>query len=176
VGVLNGKKFAVMAGVGFDAVMMEHADAKLKHRIGRLAYVVSGLRAIRVDARDASIYVDEELWFTGKATCVLLGQMGSLANGIVVFPDNSPDDGLLDVGVVTAKNTRQWARVLAWLVAGKAQHSPFTHMTKGAKVDIKLDRATLYELDGGARKTKKLHRASIVPGAINVCVPNVATD
>ena len=35
VGVLNGERFAVMAGVGFDAIMMRDADGDLKGHFGR---------------------------------------------------------------------------------------------------------------------------------------------
>ncbi len=171
VGVLNGERFAVMAGVGFDAIMMRDADGDLKGHFGRLAYVWTGVRATHMTSRKVRIEIDGEQWFKGKASCVLLGQMGTLAAGIVAFPDAQPDDGLLEVGVVTADNALQWARVLSRLVIEDAKHSPLTQMGRGRKVDIKLDRPTTYELDGGARKAKKKFRASVEPGAITVCVP-----
>ena len=34
---LNGERFAVMAGAGFDAQMIDGADGKLKDRLGRAA-------------------------------------------------------------------------------------------------------------------------------------------
>ena len=37
VGRMNGERFAVMAGAGFDAQMIRAADAGLKDRIGRVA-------------------------------------------------------------------------------------------------------------------------------------------
>ena len=50
VGVLNGERFAVMAGAGFDAALMQATDRALKDRLGRLAYVWSGARAVRFEA------------------------------------------------------------------------------------------------------------------------------
>ena len=171
VGVLNGERFAVMAGVGFDAIMMRDADSELKGRFGRLAYVWTGVRATHMTRRNVRIEIDGKLWFKGKASCILLGQMGTLAAGIRAFPDAQPDDGLLEVGVVTAKNALEWARVLSRLVAEDAKHSPLTQMGRGSTVNIRLDRPTTFELDGGARKAKKKFRASVEPGAITVCVP-----
>jgi diacylglycerol kinase (ATP) len=171
VGVLNGERFAVMAGVGFDAIMMRDADSELKGRIGRLAYVWTGVRATHMTSRNVRIEIDGKPWFKGKASCVLLGQMGTLAGGIRAFPDAQPDDGLLEVGVVTAKNARQWARVLGRMVIEDAKNSPLTQMSRGSKVHIRLDRPTTFELDGGARKAKKKFRASVDCGAISVCVP-----
>ena len=50
VGVVDGERFAVMAGAGFDALMIAGADGKLKDRAGRLAYVWSATRAARSPA------------------------------------------------------------------------------------------------------------------------------
>jgi diacylglycerol kinase family enzyme len=142
VGVLNGERFAVMAGVGFDAIMMRDADGELKGHFGRLAYVWTGVRATHMTSRKVRIELDGKSWFKGKASCVLLGQMGTLAAGIVAFPDAQPDDGLLEVGVVTAENALQWARVLGRLVIEDAKHSPLAQMGQGRKVRITLDRPT----------------------------------
>lgn len=176
VGVLNGKRFNVLAGVGFDALAMRNADDNLKRHIGRLAYVWTGTEATQMKSRRIQIKVDKKPWFDGEATCVLLGQMGSVAGGIVVFPDAQPDDGLLEIGVVTAENAVEWIRVLARIVVGKAESSPLAQLTRGRRVDIRLSRPTVYELDGGARKAKKRLRAMIEPGAIEVRVPRTASQ
>jgi diacylglycerol kinase (ATP) len=176
VGVLNGERFAVMAGVGFDAIMMSDADGELKDHLGRLAYVWAGVRSTQMSSRKVRVEIDGKLWFKGRATCVLLGKMGALAGGIVAFPDAQPDNGLLEVGVVTAANVLEWTRVLGRLLLKDAKHSPLTQMGRGRKVEIKLNRPTKYELDGGARKAKKKFRASVEPGAISVCVPKKESE
>ena len=54
VGRINGERFLVMAGVGFDALMIRDADRDLKDRVGRAAYVWTGARHIREEpCRDA---------------------------------------------------------------------------------------------------------------------------
>jgi diacylglycerol kinase (ATP) len=176
VGVLNGERFAVMAGVGFDALMMRDADSGVKARFGRIAYVWSGIRATRVASTNVRIVVDGKRFFKGNATCVLLGQMGSLGVGVVAFPDALPDDGLLEIGVVTATTVPQWTRVLSRLVLRDAKRSPFIQTGRGSHVEIKMKRSTRYELDGGARKAKKKFHASVEPLAISVCVPKEASE
>ncbi len=171
VGVMNGKCFTVMAGIGFDAVTMKEADGALKERFGRLAYLWTGAKALRVNARKTKIRVDGTTWFNGNATCVLVGQMNSVASGVSVFPQSQPLDGLLEVGVVTAKSARQWIRVSARLALGSADQSPFTQMTQGRSIEVTLDRPTRYEVDGGARKKRRVHEIAIKPGAIVVRVP-----
>ena len=43
-GSVNGERFTVMAGAGFDARMISDADRGTKDRLGRAAYVVTGVR------------------------------------------------------------------------------------------------------------------------------------
>ncbi len=171
VGVLNGERFAVMAGVGFDALMLRYADDNLKEHFGRLAYVVSSTHATRISSREIRITVDKRAWFKGQATCVLLGQMSSLSGGVRVFPNSRPDDGLLEIGVVTAENPMQWARLLARLAVGHAERSPLAQMTQGQRIDITLSRPTVYELDGSDRKATTHLRATIERRSLVVCVP-----
>ena len=171
VGVLNGERFAVMAGVGYDAIMMRDADGDLKRRFGRVAYVWTGLRATQMSPRKMRIDIDGERWFKGNATCVLFGKMGTLSGGVEVFPDAQPDNGMLEVGVVTAENAFQWVRVLSRVVLDDTKHSPLTQMTRARKARITLTQPTRYELDGGVRKATTKFRIRVEPSAITVCVP-----
>ena len=127
VGVINGERFAVMAGAGFDAKMIRDADGGLKDQAGRLAYVWTGARQPerRSRARSAS-EVDGAKWFDGRASCVLFGNVGTLTGGLTAFADARPDDGVLEIGVVTAKGAVQWSRVLGRMAAGRPSDSPFT--------------------------------------------------
>ncbi len=170
-GRFNGERFAVMAGAGFDAAMIKGAGA-LKDRVGRLAYVLSGSQNLRLEPFGARIKVDGVTWYTGEATCILTGNVGELFGGIEVFADARPDDGLLEVGVVTAEGALQWGRVIARTVAGSSEQSPFLRVTKAKSVEVKLDRKVGYELDGGDREKVKKFTVEVDPGAVGVCVPD----
>ena len=56
-------------------------------RFGRLAYVWTGARATHLKSPTMRIKVDGKKWFEGKASCLLLGNMGTLGGGLVAFPD-----------------------------------------------------------------------------------------
>jgi YegS/Rv2252/BmrU family lipid kinase len=171
VGKINGERFAVMAGAGLDAHMIQDADGGLKDRFGRLAYIWTASNHLRGDPFKARIEVDGELWYKGKASCILLGNIGSLFGGIEVFENARPDDGLLEVGVTNAEGLGQWARTMAQTAIGSAIKSPFVQATKAERVDVELSRKVRYELDGGARATVKRLKAKIQPKAITVRVP-----
>ncbi len=170
-GKLNGEHFAVMAGAGFDAEMITDADRGLKDRAGRAAYVLTGLRHVRDEPVPTKIRVDGRKWFKGPATCVLFGNVGTITGGIHAFDDARPDDGNLDVGVVTAQGALQWARTLGRAAAGRSERSPFVEMTQGRTFEVKFAERLTYELDGGERGSSKRLQASVVPAALTFCVP-----
>ena len=170
-GRINDEHFAVMAGVGFDADMIRDADRGLKTRLGRLAYLWTGLRNIGVPPTQLKIKIDGTTWFDGDATCVLIGNVGTILGGVQVFDDARPDDGWLDIGVSTADGPVQWARALGQIGTGNADRSPFIRTTRAKRISVKLSAPLAYELDGGARPKTRRIKARVVPAAITVCVP-----
>ena len=170
VGRFNGERFAVMAGAGWDALMIKEADGTLKDRLGRVAYVWTGARHLSETRFRAVIKVDGTRWFKGKASCVLVGNVGKVFGGVEVF--ERPDDGRLELGVITAKGPLQWTRAMARIGAGKTDASPFVTTTTARKIRMKLDRPVRYELDGGERDTVRRIRVDVEPSAVTVCVPD----
>jgi YegS/Rv2252/BmrU family lipid kinase len=170
VGRFNGERFATMAGAGFDAAMIRDADS-LKERLGRAAYVLSGARNLNVEAFGAKIRVDGTPWYDGPASCILFGNVGNLFGGIEVFADASLDDGMLDLGVVTADGPVKLGRTVARTAVGDPQKSPFVRVTKARKVKVQLDRKVRYELDGGDRSSVTNFKVRVEPSAVTVCVP-----
>lgn len=174
VGVVNGERFAVMAGAGFDAIIMRDVDSGRKQRLGRLAYFGSSVKAMRAKAVRMKVRVDGSTWFDGKASALLLGNVGTVTGGFKVFPDASDEDGMLEVGVVTARSVWQWLRVLSRVADGRPERSPFVEMTRGKKITVRLSRRLPYELDGGDRGSAKRLKARVVAAGIAVRVPGRA--
>jgi YegS/Rv2252/BmrU family lipid kinase len=171
VGRFNGERFGVMAGAGFDASMIRQADGGLKDRFGRVAYVWAGSKNLRAKPFKAKIAVDGTSWYSGSASCILVGNVGRLFGGIEVFEDARPDDGRLEVGVVNADGVTDWVRTLARTALGHAERSPLVRATSAKKIDVKLDRKVLYEVDGGDREKVKSFKIKVEPEAVTVCVP-----
>ena len=123
-GSVNGERFTVMAGTGFDARMISDADRSTKDRLGRAAYVITGIRNLGARRVKATVEVDGTLFYQGKVSCVLAANVGKILGGIEAFPEARPDDGRLELELVTAGNTVQWARTFARLARGQATVSP----------------------------------------------------
>jgi diacylglycerol kinase (ATP) len=173
---MNGERFAVMAGAGFDADMIAGADGRLKDRLGRAAYIWTGTKSLRSPPFQAKIRVDGIPWYSGTASCILAGNVGALFGGVQVFADAEPDDGMLDLAVITADGVAEWVGTVGRTIAGRPERSPHFRMTKARKVKVKLDRKVLYELDGGTRTKVKSYRIKVEPRAIAVCVPPQAQN
>ena len=171
-GNCNGRTFCVMAGTGFDAAMIDAVDTAGKARLGVLSYFHAAVVAAgRWKAFPAAVTVDGTPFFDGPATCVLVGNIGTLAGGIDAFPDASPTDGLLDVGVVTAEGLLEWASVL--ISVGRRRHEESVHarLTRGARIDVRLTGEHPFQLDGGTKGTASELRFEISPQSLTVCVP-----
>jgi diacylglycerol kinase (ATP) len=171
VGMMNGEPFAVMAGAGFDGLMIRDANRKLKRKLGRAAYFWTGLKNLGARATRARVDLDGRRWFRGPATCVLVGNVGGLLAGIRPFPNAEPDDGLLDVGVVQAESRWEWIKVLARARAGTAEGSPLVSTARARKIDVRLDAKRPFEIDGADRPPAKRFELRVKRRAVTVCVP-----
>jgi diacylglycerol kinase (ATP) len=175
-GTVNGEHFAVMAGAGLDALMIRDADAGLKDRVGRAAYLWTGAKNLGASPVRAKVEVEGRRFYKGTITCVLVGNVKDVFAGIEVFDGSRPDDGLMELGVVTAKSRTQWARTIGRVVLGRAESSPFVVTTRGTTMRVDFDKPTPYELDGGVREPTKKLRIKVRPGSITVCVPVATAD
>jgi diacylglycerol kinase (ATP) len=174
-GSVNGEHFAVMAGAGFDARMIADADRGMKDRLGRAAYLYTGARNLSARRVQTTVEVDGEPFFEGRASCVLTGNVGKILGGIEAFSGAQPDDGRLELGVVTAQNMFEWLRTFSRVALGRAEQSPFVEVTRGAEFLIRFGRKIPYQLDGGARPADKKLRIKVHPGSVRICVPTADT-
>jgi YegS/Rv2252/BmrU family lipid kinase len=170
-GTCNGLTFNVMAGAGLDAAMIDSADEH-KERMGMLAYVRAGVKQARErEAFEMRVEVDDEQVFEGRASCVLVGNIGTLKGGIEAFPDASPTDGALDVAVVTATGLKAWTGLVVSTVRGRQHPTGHAHMWSGRSVSVRFESKHRFELDGGVKGTAKKLEFEVVPLSLIVCAP-----
>jgi YegS/Rv2252/BmrU family lipid kinase len=111
VGAVEGRKFVVMAGLGFDAAMMRDAPEGLKKRVGWPAYVVSATKHLRGRGIRVTLTLDDGEPLHRRVRTVVVGNVGRLQGNFPLLPDAVPDDGVLDVVVIATRNVLDWARV-----------------------------------------------------------------
>jgi YegS/Rv2252/BmrU family lipid kinase len=167
-GTVNGERFAVMAGVGFDALMIRDANPKVKRRFGSIAYVMAAVRNVPARLVPATIAVDGRQVWSGRTAMVLVGNCGTVSGGLTVFPDALCDDGRLDVAVLSAKRLRDWLSVGFRLIAKRPQRSDMVARFMGREIHVRLARPMPYELDGEARDPVTSLEFGIEPSALTV--------
>ncbi|MDE0861394.1 MAG: diacylglycerol kinase family lipid kinase [Akkermansiaceae bacterium] len=92
---MNGVPFVQMAGVGFDAQVIEATSWESKRRLGPLAYLLAGVRVLRTALPKMTVLTEEGRELRG--VCLLIGN-GSLYGGhFPLFRTARNTDELLDV-------------------------------------------------------------------------------
>ena len=131
VGSMNGERFAVMAGAGFDADMIGGADGGLKDRSAGRRTSGPARGASRTPPFTAKITVDGGPGSTAgqlhpapatSARC-------SPASGCSTMPSRTT--AVLDIAVITAEGRAEWARTVGRTIAGPPDQSPFFRSTQG---------------------------------------------
>ncbi|HEU5388564.1 MAG TPA: phosphatase PAP2 family protein [Streptosporangiaceae bacterium] len=170
VGVVEGRCFTVMAGMGFDAQMLRDTPETLKARLGWPAYVVAAARHLCETPMQVSVSLDGAPPFTRRARSVLVGNVGELRGGLRLLPDARPDDGLLDVAVLMPPRRRSWLP-LAWSLIRHRPTAPLMETFQAKQVEIVSDRQQPREFDGDLLEPSQTLTATVRPAALWVCVP-----
>jgi len=162
--------FAVMAGIGVDAVIMSETDPKLKEKIGAGAYVVAAGKALNRLPVKVSVRVDDRRPMRRHAMQVLIGNVGELQGKIKIIADAEPDDGLLDVYIASPKRLTHWLKVLLRMITRRPQKDDRVDQVKGKSVTINVDGEDDYQLDGDVMGRCHVMKAEIRPNALKVRV------
>jgi diacylglycerol kinase family enzyme len=173
VGATDGRLFVVMAGMGFDADMLAATSDSAKARIGWPAYVLGAMRHLRDRPMRVSIRIDDGEPIRRRARSVLIANVGRLQGGIRLLTEARPDDGLLDVAILTPHTLGHWA-ALAWAVIRRRSRVPSMEVLRGARVEVISDRAQPRQLDGDPIGPGHRLSVQVLPRALWLCVPQLA--
>jgi YegS/Rv2252/BmrU family lipid kinase len=175
VGVVGEQCFAVMAGMGFDAQMLDATNDTAKKHVGWLAYVGGALRHLRDRPMRLEISLDGRPAFTRRPRTVIVGNVGRLQGGMRLLPDAEPDDGRLDVAVLSPRNLRHWL-ALAWGVLRRRGAVPRMETFTASTVEIRSRRAQPRQLDGDLIDPGRELLVTVRPQALVLCVPQPEDD
>jgi diacylglycerol kinase family enzyme len=140
--------FLVMAGMGFDAAIMEGANEQIKARVGWLAYVVAGFRHMMFPAIRVEISVDDGPWTRHRARTVVIGNVGYLQAGIPLLPDASIDDGVLDVVLISPRRFLSWVPLAFRIFSRNKRIDESLNRMTGRSVQIRASHETPRQVDG----------------------------
>jgi diacylglycerol kinase family enzyme len=173
VGACEGQFFVVMAGMGFDADMLAATSETAKTRIGWPAYVLGAVRHLRDRPMGVSIRIDGGEPMLRRARSVLVANVGRLQGGVRLLADAQPDDGFLDIAILTPRSLGQWA-ALASAVIRRSRRVPSMEVYRGTRVEVLSGRPQPRQLDGDVIVPGRRLYAEVVPQALWLCVPQPA--
>jgi diacylglycerol kinase (ATP) len=168
--------FAVMAGIGLDAVIMEGTDPKMKKAVGSAAYFVSAAQNANHPAMHAIIAVDDQQPFRRRASVIVVGNVGFLMASIQLIPDARADDGKLDVLVASPRTFRDWVRLTTRVLTRRRQPDDQLDRLTGRKVTISVEERDQFQLDGDTVGECQTLTAEIVPAALRLRVPKPVSE
>jgi diacylglycerol kinase (ATP) len=163
--------FAVMAGIGVDAMIMDETNEDLKDKVGSAAYFVAAAKALgRLPVR-MTVQLDGNRPVRRHAMVCVIGNVGRLQGNLTLIPGASPDDGLLDLYIASPRQFRHWVKIALRLITRRAKKDDQVDQRKGKSVRIIIDGKDNYQLDGDVVGESTTLFAEIQPGALAICIP-----
>ena len=121
----NGKPYVLLAGIGFEAEMVDRANRELKNRLGVLAYLLAGVQQFQEQtAFKAIIDLDGERTEVETGTITVANAAPATSVLAQGFGQVIVDDGLLDVTIATPQTRLQGLNTLTSLFASALVNTP----------------------------------------------------
>lgn len=163
----RGRWFCQLAGAGLDARAIELVDWQWKKRIGALAYVLAGLRALREPAARIEVRAGDQ---RAVGELVLLGNGRLYGGDYAVFPDAALANGRLEVCVIPRTSLPTLLRVgPSLLLRGRLPESAIRRLAAPTITLISEGRVA-FELDGEWAGPLPV-TFTVRPSALKVIVP-----
>ncbi len=170
----DGRYFAIMGGLGMDAQMIADTGRKAKDKLGKLAYFLSAIKNLPRRRAYVDIILDGKPPLRRRVKSVLLANMGKITGGLEAMPTASPQDGLLDVGILKSATLGQGLRLLGYALLGRSQDDPDLEVYQARTVTLKARFPEPVQFDGeDGGRTQEL-TVEIVPNAVQIRLPEKA--
>ncbi len=164
--------FAIMAGAGYDAMIMDSATG-LKGILGQNAYYVSALITEKPTKAKITLIVDGKKYNTSGIGVVLVN-FGKIAPDISVTHVNDAQDGLLEVVVLKADNKLMLIPALVAAILDKRGQFPtrtgVLEIYAGREVEVITNPVLPIQFDGEMAHAHTPLKAKALPGALDAIV------
>jgi YegS/Rv2252/BmrU family lipid kinase len=141
----NDHYFVQLAGIGFDAQVVERTSWNFKKNFGPLSYLVS---AAQIAAEKPPRIVVEHEGKTSEGSFVLIGNGRYYGAPIKVFKDAKLDDGLLDIVILKNLGYLELARFLTGVFTGTHTEFEDIEYFQVPAVSVRSEEDVPVEVDG----------------------------
>lgn len=170
-GRANDRYFLLMAGVGFDAAVVNEVRSDEKRRLGALAYALRALDlALRYRGRRARISLDGRV-VRGRVLLVVIGN-SQLYGGIFKITARACiDDGMLDVCVIKGESLASAPLRVLSILRQRYNLDPRIEYHRARVVRVEARGALPVQVDGDQAGATPMTFA-VVPGALRALLPS----
>ena len=144
-GTRRRQYFIQLAGAGFDARAIELVTWPLKKKLGPLAYVIAGVKALRGRLPKITARIDGQ---NAAGELILIGNGRFYGGPLEIFPRADLHDGLLDVRVFPQANWLTLLRCAPGLLARQKLSMNAAQRFRTSTFELKSDISASFELDG----------------------------
>ena len=144
-GSVERRHFAQLAGAGLDSRAVELVSWSLKKRLGPLAYVVAGIRALSEDQPPIEISNGTQ---TARGQLVLIGNGRFYGGRFPIFPRADLSDGVLEAVVYPSLGVETLAHAGWGVLAGDFHTGSQTIQLQGTRLELKCAGTIPLQLDG----------------------------
>jgi diacylglycerol kinase (ATP) len=144
-GTRQTRCFAQLAGAGLDARAIELVDLAHKKKIGPLAYVIAGFKALREKKPKITARADGQI-FTGEL--FLIGNGSFYGGPFGIFPAADLRNGLLEVCVFPRVDWPTLLRCVPDFLVRQKLPEPAVRRFQAASFELSSETPAAFELDG----------------------------
>ena len=171
----NAIPMILLAGVGFEAAMVEGASRELKNRIGPLAYILSGAQQLAsMETFRATVEIDGETRELVTSAITVANAAPPTSVSAQGFGQVVPDDGLLEITIASPANRLEGLNMLASLVGSALFSSPTRQENllcfRAARIRIHTDPPQRLVVDGEITEANPVE-FRCVPGGLTLLAP-----
>lgn len=161
------RHFALMAGIGLDASIVRHVRPRLKKRIGKGAFWISGLSHLASwSPHPFKLEIDGREY---TATFAAIGKAPRYGGDLSITPGARLDDPEFEVCIIQTSNRFRYLRLLSYAIrAGMPRDNPAVHFIKTDQVRAVGN--SHVQIDGELIGSLPM-RFEIAPHSLEVIVP-----
>ena len=170
VGVIGGRRFVNIAGVGVDARIATLFNQRAKGSRGKWPYIVIGLReGVTYRGQRYTVELEGGDTFRGRALLLAFANGREYGMGAQLAPGAELDDGLLDAFVIEDRSVAARFWHSRHLALGSVERAPGIVVRKVRRATIESEDGPMeYHVDGEPGVFEDRIEVEVMPGALMV--------
>lgn len=167
----KSRYFLLMAGIGFDAKVIEETSLRLKYVLRDFAYVLRTLQNVVLhQGTQMTLTFDNGSQYSNVSWLVMIGNAASYAWDIKVTSHAELDDGVLDVCLMPFENKLISIQQAMQILTGQHIERGIAQYWKVQSVCVESTPPVPVQLDGDEFAQTPVE-ISVLPSALNVLTP-----